>query len=145
MHDTLIRWRIRGIGNGGGFPSLVTGKVVTGPDMSGFVRCRADAYAIADILAQPDPEKSWGHENRFLDRCHIDFRTFEPNWLQLKVVVEPEHMDVLRRLADNISGRDGWFSPDDLRYALDPTGLRGLEGRGARGWRLATDKGTLDA
>lgn len=129
-----IRWRVRGIGSNGGWASLVTGQAVGGgPDLSGFVSNRADAYALADIFGQLDVSESGPdyRETPFRDRCNIDFRDFEPHWLQVKVIVEPEYKPVLERLYSAVLNRDYLLCANDLKWALNPEEWPGLEPRGA--------------
>lgn len=120
-----VQWRPRGIGYGGGYASLATGRLVSGgPDLSGFVATRADAYALADLFS---PISKWEEDNRdkarvgeYVDRCYIDFRTYEPNWLQVKVCVEQGDIAFLERLNLIASLQNGWIDKDTVNWVMSP-------------------------
>jgi hypothetical protein len=139
-----IRWSVRGIGSNSGWNSLVTGrKVDFGPDMSGFVESRASAYELAEIFHPIIRAGSGGPDyskEPYDDRCHIDFRGFEPDWLQVKVIVEPEHRAVLERLYSAVLGRDKLICRNDVIWALDPESCPGYEPRGAMMERLLKEE-----
>ena len=117
----VIKVSPRGIGSNGGWASLVTGEHVEfGPDLSMFVRDRVDAYRLVDWVTPPAPPEIAGRHSHRIDRAKVDYRDFEPNWLQVKLIVEEEHKAVLERLAEAIYLRDGYLDEKLLRWALDP-------------------------
>ncbi len=129
MND-VIRVSPRSVGNNGGWASLVTGQYVEfGPDLSLFVQNRSDAFRLVDwvtptleeqreIAAVLDPENQ--HRVKRVDRAKVDYRDFEPNWLQVKFIVEEEHRAVLERLAEAVSLRDGYLDEALIQWAIDP-------------------------
>ena len=129
MND-VIRVSARSVGNNSGWASLVTGQYVEfGPDLSLFVQNRSDAFRLVDwvtptleeqreIAAVLDPENQ--HRVKRVDRAKVDYRDFEPNWLQVKLIVEEEHRAVLERLAEAVSLRDGYLDADLIKWAIDP-------------------------
>ncbi len=124
-----VKWRPREIGLGGGYASLATGQHVDfGPDLSGFVRNREDAYALAELFS---PVSKWSDNNRenarvgnYVDRCYVDFRAFEPNWLQVKFCVEKENIAFLERLQLVANLHDGWLDADAVKWIMEPDEYR---------------------
>jgi hypothetical protein len=115
----VIKTSPRGVGSNGGWASLVTGQLVKfGPDLSLFVASRADAYTIADWLTSDFMDER--NRAKRVDRCHIDYRDFEPHWLQVKLIVEEEHRVVLERLSEALYLRDGYLDKRLLDWAVDP-------------------------
>lgn len=114
----------RGVGRNGGWASLVTGQLVDhGPDLSLHVKNRVDAYAIVEMVTpiQTEEERnSGGKRVEHLDRAKVDYRSFEPDWLQVKLIVEEEHEGVLQRLSTALLYRDGYLDARLIRWALDP-------------------------
>lgn len=120
----------RGVGSNGGWASLVTGKVVDfGPDLSLFVDSRSDAYRLVDwvtpgrpnaISSDDSPDPRW----KMVDRAHVDFRPSEPQWLQVKLIVEKEHEEVLQRLSSAIHYHDGYLDHAMIKWAIDPANNR---------------------
>lgn len=118
MQLEIVQVDPRPIGYGSG-TSLVTGKsIAEGPDLSMFVNGRADAYRIADWLAIDITDDR--DRLKRIDRCFIDYRDFEPNWLQVKIVVEEEHRAVLERFAEALHLRDGLLTKRLFEWAIDP-------------------------
>jgi hypothetical protein len=108
-----LYWQPRGIGSNGGWPSLVTGDFVPfGPDLSGFVVSKEDGKAVVEM---------------FGGNAKLDFRDFEPDWIQVKVIVEEEHREVLQRLHDGVSILGGFLNPKVLAWALEPEAHPGYE------------------
>ena len=70
--ELSVEWMPRGIGSNWEIPDLKTGIVYDGchPDLSGFVKTKADAHLACAI---------------FNGNAHLDFRPAEPNWIQVKV------------------------------------------------------------
>lgn len=124
----VIRASARGVGSNGGWASLVTGKHVEfGPDLSLFVSSRADAYRLVDWVTPLEPTEeekaatpSHSHWHR-VDRAKVDYRDFEPGWLQVKLIAEEEHRAVLERLSEALHYRDGYLDEKLIRWAIDPT------------------------
>jgi hypothetical protein len=128
--NEIIQVSARGVGNNGGWASLVTGQLVDfGPDLSMFVKDRADAYRLVDwvtptleeqreIAAVCDPDNQ--HRIYRIDRAKVDYRDFEPNWLQVKLIVEQEHRAVLERLTAAITIRDGYLNKALIQWAINP-------------------------
>ncbi len=126
----VIKVSPRSVGSNSGWASLVTGKYVEfGPDLSLFVQNRSDAFRLVDwvtptleeqreIAAVLDPENQ--HRVKRVDRAKVDYRDFEPNWLQVKLIVEEEHRAVLERLAEALYLRDGYLDEKLIRWAIDP-------------------------
>jgi len=109
----------RSVGRNCGWPSLVTGKLVQlGPDLSLFVKSRADAYRLVDWVT-PELDDSSLRAQR-VDRAFVDYRTFEPKWLQVKLIVEDEHEAVLHRLSSALHLRDGYLDAKLIQWAIDP-------------------------
>lgn len=116
MIDAIIA-RPRGVGVGSGI-SLVTGEPVScGPDLSMFVESRADAYRLVDWVTPMELPEG---ERKRVDRVFVDYRSYEPRWLQAKLVVEIEHREVLERLHDALVLRDGYLDAKLIQWALDP-------------------------
>ena len=106
-------WRARGVGSNGGWKSLVTGEFVEfGPDISGFVSSKEAGERIVDLLD---------------GRAYLDFRPFEPNWIQVKLIVEKEHRGVLQRLYDANLVCEGMIRPRTIAWAIDPEQFPGYE------------------
>jgi hypothetical protein len=130
----VIRVTPRGVGSNAGWASLVTGQYVDfGPDLSLFTQSRADAYRLVDwvtptleeqreIAAVCDPENQ--HRVKRVDRAKVDYRDFEPNWLQVKLIVEEEHRAVLERLSEAVTIRDGYLDEALIKWAIDPSNNR---------------------
>lgn len=107
-------WRARGVGFGVG-TCLVTGETdVGGPDIAGFVSSREAGERVVAL---------------FGGRARLDYRDFEPNWIQVKVVVKEEHKDVMTRLMSASSCCEGMLSPRMILWALHPVELPGCEPR----------------
>lgn len=103
----------RGVGSNGGWKSLVTGEHVQfGPDMACFVASKEAGERLVEKLD---------------GRAYLDFRPSEPRWIQLKLLVEKEHEDVLGRLYDALTATEGMFRPRLLLWALDPENHKGYE------------------
>lgn len=112
----------RGVGRNGGWASLVTGQLVDhGPDLSLFVKNRADAYRLVDWITPPadEPKEAWSRPQR-IDRAYVDYRPTEATWLQVKLIVEEEHEEVLQRLDRALHLRDGYLDPALIQWAIDP-------------------------
>ncbi len=112
----------RGVGSNGGWASLVTGELIEfGPDLALFVKSRADAYTLVEWVT-PDQEKPADifERPKRVDRAKVDYRAFEPNWLQVKLIVEKEHEDVLQRLSEALYLRDGYLDKRLIDWAIDP-------------------------
>lgn len=118
----VIRVDARGVGRGGGYASLVTGQhVENGPDLSLFVDNRAAAYTLVDWVTPPLPERTAWERQKRLDRARVDYRDFEPQWLQVKLCVEEEFEHVLQRLDRAIGLRDGYLDAQLIQWAIDPS------------------------
>lgn len=116
---TVINLNPRGIGRGGGYPSLATGEQCDfGHDLSMFASSRADAYTFADWIAI-DKDDGRGREKR-LDRCYIDYRPSEPKWLQIKVCAEEENEATLERLNNVLLVQGGYIDEDTVKWVLEP-------------------------
>jgi hypothetical protein len=124
MIEDAIYVNARGVGISGGWASLVTGELVShGPDLSLFVKSRSDAYKLVDWIT-PMPERSDSITlPKRIDRAYVDYRTSEPKWLQVKLIVEEEHEAVLERLYQALVARDGYLTPGLVRWAIDPVSL----------------------
>lgn len=73
--DQPIEWHLRGIGREGGV-SIMTGEVVSlGHNLSGMVKTREDGELIVDL---------------FKGLVKLDYRPHEPNWIQVKVIVDTQ-------------------------------------------------------
>ncbi len=121
----VIKATPRGIGSNGGWASLVTGQLVDfGPDMALFVASRADAYRLVDWITPDfvlaDRYDAAGERQKRVDRAKVDYRDFEPNWLQVKLIVEEEHKEVLERLYEALYLRDGYLDKKLIDWAIDP-------------------------
>src|SRR5271165_6475879 len=103
MSDMLY-WSPRGIGFDS-VPCFVTKqKECSGrPNISGFVSSREDGQKVVDM---------------FGGYARLDYRDFEPNWIQVKVGVEKEHEEVLDRLMVVCS--DGILTPKRLAWSINP-------------------------
>lgn len=120
MIDAIIA-RPRGVGSNGGWASLITGELVDfGPDLSLFVTSRADAYRLVDWITPMDFERDSIGRGRRIDRAKVDYRDFEPEWLQVKLIVEKEHEEVLQRLYEALLLRDGYLDKRLIEWAIDP-------------------------
>ena len=122
MIDAIIA-HPRGVGSNGGWASLVTGqKVDFGPDLSLFVQSRADAYRLVDWVTPMEPPADEPRPDRWkrVDRAHVDYRAFEPGWLQVKLIVEKEHEEVLQRLSAALSLRDNYLDAKLIQWAIKP-------------------------
>jgi hypothetical protein len=107
-------WTPRGIGNGHGV-CFVTGKAVSmGSDIAGFVRSREAGQRVVDI---------------FEGRARLDYREYEPNWIQVKICAVPEHLDALKRIYDATSKNGGIVYRELVQWAADPVNCRGYEPR----------------
>lgn len=118
----VIKVSPRGVGSNAGWASLVTGQLVDfGPDLSLFVSSRADAYRLVDWVTPEleKPDDILARPKR-VDRAKVDYRDFEPGWLQVKLIVEAEHRAVLERLAEALYLRDGFLDEKLIRWAIDP-------------------------
>ena len=118
----VIKVTSRGVGSNAGWASLVTGQHVDyGPDLSLFVQSRADAYRLVDWVTPEleQPAVNFDRAKR-VDRAKVDYRDFEPGWLQVKLIVEGEHRAVLERLAGAIYLRDGYLDEALIKWAIDP-------------------------
>lgn len=114
-------WKARGVGRNGGWKSLVTGEeVFSGPDVSGFVRSKEAGERLLGLLD---------------GRAHLDFRPREPHWIQLKLIVEEEHVDVLHRLCEAVWACEGVIQPRLIAWALRPQDFPGYEPRALRAIR----------
>lgn len=119
MMDAIIA-HPRGVGRNGGWVSLVTGLLVdNGPDLSMFVKSRADAYRLVDWVTPIESA-----DNYRIDRARVDYRAFEPQWLQVKLIVEEEHQEVLNRLSEVLYLRDGYLDAELIKWAIDPDNHR---------------------
>lgn len=124
---SVIKCHPRAVGRNGGWASLVTGQMVdNGPDLAIFVQNRSDAYALVDLVTPPQSEERNDHGGREkrVDRAYVDYRDFEPHHLQVKLIVEAEHEEVLHRLAHAISLRDGYLDESVVKWAIDPENNR---------------------
>lgn len=74
--DRPIEWHMRGIGRAGGI-SIMSGKQIDlGYDLAGYVKTREDGELIVDL---------------FQGLVKLDYRPSEPNWIQVKVIVDNEN------------------------------------------------------
>jgi len=87
------------------------------PNVSGFVQSKEAGERVVAL---------------FNGRARLDYRTYEPNWIQVKVGCIPEHEAVLHRLCHASWGCSGMLSEDIIKWALDPEGCPGLEPKGLR-------------
>lgn len=112
----------RGVGRNGGWASLVTGNLVDfGPDLSLFVESRADAYRLVDwVTPMSANDRVDGGRLVRVDRAKVDYRDFEPKWLQVKLIVEEEHEEVLQRLSAALHLRDGYLDAKLIQWAIQP-------------------------
>lgn len=110
----VIKVSPRGVGHNGGWASLVTGEMVEhGPDLSMFVEDRSQAYVLVDWVSPISDGKR-------VDRAQVDYRPSQPNHLQVKLIVEPEHEEVLQRLCLALQLRDGCLDERLIRWARYP-------------------------
>lgn len=118
----VIKVSPRGVGSNAGWASLVTGQLVDfGPDLSLFVQSRADAYRLVDWVTPMEAPDGAEHGRwKRVDRAKVDYRDFEPGWLQVKLIVEEEHRAVLERLSEALYLRDGYLDEKLIRWAIDP-------------------------
>lgn len=115
----------RGIGSNGGWISLVTGESVDfGPDMACFVSKEAGERIVKHLDG----------------RAYLDFRPSEPNWVQLKLIVEEEHKPVLVRLYDALVVSEGMIRPRLLAWAIDPVNFPGYEPHALKALRDRREK-----
>lgn len=106
-------WSPRGIGSEWNLTCLVTGKEEKlMPNISGFVRSKAAGERIVKM---------------FNGRARLDFRTYEPNWIQVKVGVLEEHKEVLVRLQNAVMTCEGMLTPEIIQWALDPEKCPGYQ------------------
>lgn len=103
--DSLsVRWSPRGVGYGGGYADLVTGEPNEGgPDLSGFVRSKAEGHLACAI---------------FGGNAFLDWRAFEPRWIQVKVTCADR--GVLLRLCQLVDANNSILTPAIVRQALSP-------------------------
>lgn len=117
----VIKCSPRAVGRNGGWASLVTGQHVdNGPDLSIFVKDRADAYRLVDWVTPMEGETDERGRSKRVDRAFVDYRSFEPGWLQVKLIVEPDHEEVLQRLSEALYLRDGYLDQKLIQWAIDP-------------------------
>lgn len=102
--DNIVRWSPRGIGCDS-VPCFVTknAECELRSNISGFVSSREDGEKVLEI---------------FGGYARLDFRTHEPNWIQVKVGVDKEHNEVLDRLM--IACNDSILTPKRLAWAINP-------------------------
>ena len=117
---STLRWKVRGIGRGGGFPSLITGIEASGPDISGFVCDRSEAYALVDLFNANFVNGPKTERGGVIDRAYVDYRPTEPGWLQVKVCAEEKYAPLLERLYKSVNLRDGYIDAKLIAWALDP-------------------------
>lgn len=73
--DQPIEWHMRGIGREGGL-CIITGEDISlGYNLSGFVKTREDGELIVDL---------------FKGLVKLDYRPHDPNWIQVKVIVDTQ-------------------------------------------------------
>ena len=103
-------WTLRGIGSDW-VPCMVTGKPeALRPNLSGFVTSKEAGERIVTM---------------FGGRARLDYRDYEPNWIQVKVGVNKEYEEVLRRLERAVSESYNILSPEMIFWALDPVNYIG--------------------
>lgn len=104
IDNTMVYWSPRGIGYDS-VPCFVTKQMKCDgrPNISGFVSSREDGEKVVEI---------------FGGYARLDFRAFEPNWIQVKVGVEKGHEEVLERL--EVAVNDGILTPKRLAWAINP-------------------------
>ncbi len=88
IHTMFVQWQPRGIGSNWNIPDIETGIVddVLKTDLSGFVSSKAEAH-IAMAL--------------FDGNAFLDFRPYEPQWIQVKVSGRKEVLVALDTLVRN--------------------------------------------
>jgi hypothetical protein len=108
----------RGIGIDGGFPCLVTGVYLDcAANIAAFVVSREAGERVVSMLG---------------GRARLDFREYEPNWLQVKLGVSKGHEAVLQRLYDATSSSGNVITPRMIAWALDPAECPGYQPYGLR-------------
>lgn len=109
--STIVWWSPRGIGCDS-VPCFVTkqSKCDLRSNISGFVRSREDGKHVVEI---------------FGGYARLDYRDYEPNWIQVKVGVEKEHKEVLDRLM--VACSDNFLTPKKLAWAINPAENRDAE------------------
>lgn len=73
--DRPIEWHLRGIGREGGVCIMTGEDVSLGYNLSGLVKTREDGELIVDL---------------FKGLVKLDYRSFDPNWIQVKVIVDTQ-------------------------------------------------------
>lgn len=102
MND-MVYWSPRGIGYDS-VPCFITKKPEDGrPNISGFVSSIAEGEKVVNI---------------FGGYARLDYRSHEPNWIQVKVGVDKEYEEVLDRLM--VACSDAILTPKKLAWAINP-------------------------
>lgn len=114
LADGEIRFIPRGLGNNW-IPCFVCGTAALGDglgegscndDMAAFVRSKADGEAVVRLFEEA------GCKN-----VKLDYRDYEPDWIQVKVGACPEHYPSLALLAHNC-GYDNRISLKTIQFCL---------------------------
>lgn len=120
VHDPQF-FRPRGLGRDGNFPCLVTGVHLDfAENLSGFVTSKTAGEKVLAMLG---------------GRARLDYRDYEPNWVQVKIGVAKGHEAVLQRLCDATAACDNIISPRMILWALDPESCPGYEPHGLKMYR----------
>lgn len=118
-------WSPRGVGFDH-VPHMVTGADATGrPNISGFVKGKDGGERVVAMFGGP----------KF---ARLDFRSFEPNYVQVKVGVDKGQEDVLERLMAACS--DALLTRKKIQWAINPAENRDGEPTAVRIARLEHTK-----
>lgn len=110
--DGIEFWSPRGVGSDH-VPHLVTGAPATlRSNISGFVQGRDGGERVVEMFGGPT-------------HARLDFRSHEPNWVQVKVGVDKGEDDVLDRLM--VACNDGFITRAKIDWAINPAEHRGDE------------------
>lgn len=97
-----VSWRPRGIGSNWDIPDLVTGQTSRElrPDCSGFVSSRAEGEVAVRL---------------FKGRAHLDWRSYEPQWCQVKVSAD---YHVLSKLIELVTANNNMLTTAIVDQAI---------------------------
>lgn len=107
-----IEWHMRGIGRAGGISIMSAKQIDFGYDLAGYVKSREDGELIVDL---------------FQGLVKIDYRPSEPNWIQVKVIVDDENkIYILDELMTVVMINGNFIRPSQIsnfmqRHALPHT------------------------
>lgn len=103
-----IIWNLRDPGYNSGIPCFVTGVKPykteclreVWPDLAGFVKTKKDGQAIVDL---------------FDGFALLDYRESEPDWIQVKVSIDPPYIEALRALEKAVRDNDYMITREIIR------------------------------